>query len=200
MRTAACLAAAIVMGSMGTAKAAAQVLDGARQSPPSAALGSPPRSSFADDARIGYVDIDRVAALTNEGKAAAAKIQELRNKKAAEVADRSKQVETIQQKLSQGAAVLNEDARARLQREFERSRIDFQRFSEDAQTEVQDTQQQLLQAFTSRLFRVVGEVATEKKLWAVFSNESNLLWRNPLVDLSEEVARRLDLEAAAKPK
>ena len=200
MTRTACLLLVTGLGSVWPADAAGQSFSAGGRLASGGAAAQATRPSFAEDARIGYVDIERVAALSNEGKAAAARIQELRNRKAAEAADRGKQVESLQQKLSQGTAVLNDAARARLQREFERSRIDFQRFNEDAQAEVQDTQQQLLQAFTTRLFRIVGEVATEKKLWAVFSNESNLVWHNPAVDLSEEVAKRLDVEVTNKPK
>ena len=150
------------------------------------------REVFPKDSRIGYVDLERVAALSSEGKSATAQLAALRTRKAAEVAERSKQVELLQQKLSAGSAVLNEAAYSRLQREFQRAQLDFQRFNEDAQAELQDTQQQLWRAFTTRLFPVVGQVATEKNLWAVLSNENPPLWHLPAIDLSEEIAKRLD--------
>ena len=168
---------------------------------PSTAVSQPAaavRESFPKDSRIGYVDLEKVAALSSEGKSATAQLEALRTKKAAEVASRGKQVELLQQKLSDGSAVLNEAAFTRLQREFQRAQLDFQRFNEDAQAEVRDTQQLLWRAFTTRLFPVVGQVATEKNLWAVFSSDSTLLWHHPAIDLSEEVAKRLD--AAAAPK
>ena len=174
----------------------AQSLPGAKPATPPAEIRS--SLAFPDGARIGYVDLNRVAALSNEGKAAAAKLEEIRKKKAAEINDRGKQVESLQQKVTQGSTMLSEAALGRLQREFERAQVDFQRFREDAEAEVQDVQQQLLRAFTSRLFPVIGEVATEKNLWAVFSNESNLLWHQPALDLSEEIARRLDKPATSK--
>jgi Skp family chaperone for outer membrane proteins len=155
------------------------------------------REAFPKDARIGYVDLERVAALSSEGKTASAQLAALRTKKTAEVAERSKQVELLQQRLSAGSAVLNEAAYARLQREFQRAQLDFQRFSDDAQAELQDTQQQLWRAFTTRLFPVVGLVATERNLWAVLSSDASLLWHLPAIDLSEEIAQRLD---AAPPQ
>ena len=170
------------------------------QSLPSLAASSPAAAageSFPKDSRIGYVDLERVAALSREGKSATAQLEALRTKKAAEVASRGKQIELLQEKLSAGSSVLNEATFTRLQREFQRAQLDFQRFNEDAQAEVRDTQQQLWRAFTTRLFPVVGEVAMEKNLWAVFSSESTLLWHHPAIDLSEEIARRLD---AAEPK
>jgi len=154
-------------------------------------------AGFPDEARVAYVDIDRVAALSGEGTAAAAKLDDLRTKKSAEVSARGRQVEALQAKLAQGDSVVNDVARARLQREFQRAQIDFQRFSEDAQAEVQEAQRETLRGFNARLFPVIGQIAQEKKLWAVFGNE-NLMWYNPALDLTEEVAKRLD--AAAGPK
>jgi Skp family chaperone for outer membrane proteins len=57
-------------------------------------------------------------------------------------------------------------------------------------------QEELLRAFTARVFPVIGEVAREKKLWAVFGSAANLMWRDPAIDLTDEIARRLD----AKPQ
>jgi outer membrane protein len=154
-------------------------------------------SAFPAGARIAYVDLDRVAAVSAEGKAVNAKLNELRAKKSAEVEARSKQVQELQHQLTQSAAVLSELARARLQREFQRAQVDFQRFSEDAQAEIREAQEDALQAFSAKLFPVIGEVAREKQLWAVFGSQSGLLWHDPATDLSDEVARRLD---AATPR
>ena len=96
---------------------------------------------------MAYVDIERVAALSAEGKAAAAKLQDLRTRKSAEVSARSKQVEALQAKLVQSDGVVNDLVKVRLQREFQRAQIDFQRFSEDAQAEVQEAQQDTLRGF-----------------------------------------------------
>ncbi len=158
--------------------------------------GQLPGAPLPGPGRIGFVDVDRVAALSGEGKAAAARLEDLRSRKAAEVAARSKQVEAAQAKLSQGESVLNEVARARLQREFQRAQVNFQRFTEDAQAEVRDLQQEVLQTFNARLFPVIAQVAKEKNLWAVFSRDG-ALWHDPTLDLSDEVAKRLD--GAATP-
>jgi Skp family chaperone for outer membrane proteins len=167
-------------------------------SPAASQPGAVVRESFPKDSRIGYVDAEKVAALSSEGKSATAQLEALRTKKAAEVASRVKQVELLQEKLSAGSAVLNEAAFTRLQREFQRAQLDFQRFNDDAQAEVRDTQQQLWRAFTTRLFPVVGQVATEKNLWAVFSSDGTLLWHHPAIDLSEEIAKRLDAAPPAR--
>lgn len=172
------------------------VVSASAQTLPANAEPSSQLARFPADARVAYVDLDRVASLSSAGKAAAAKIDELRNKRATELAERSKQMSALEQKMTQSAAVLNDDARIRMQREYQRARVTFERLRDDAQAEVQDLQEELLRAFTARVFPVIGDVAKEKKLWAVFSKESSLIWHEPAIDLTEEIAKRLD----AKPQ
>jgi outer membrane protein len=174
----------------------AWVASASAQTPPPRTEGPRPIAAFPADARVAYVDLDRVASLSSAGKAATARIDELRNKRSSELAEHSKQVSALEQKMSQNAAVLNDDARIRMQREYQRARVSFERLRDDVQTEVQDLQEELLRAFTARVFPVIGEVAREKKLWAVFSSEPNLIWHDPAIDLTEEIAKRLD----AKPQ
>ena len=158
------------------------------------ANAGPPNTAarFPTDARIAYVDLDRVASLSSAGKAAAARLDELRNKRATELAERSQQMSALEQKMTQSTAVLNDDARIRMQRDYQRARVSFERLRDDAQAEVQDLQEELLRAFTARVFPVIGDVAKEKKLWAVFGKEASLLWHDPAIDLTEEIAKRLD--------
>jgi Skp family chaperone for outer membrane proteins len=154
-------------------------------------------AAFPDDGRIAIVNVDRVASLSGEGKAATAKLEDLRNKKSAEVSARGKEVEALQAKLAQADSFLNDAARVRLQREFERARIDFQRFTADAQAEVQEAQKETIRWFNARLFPVIDQIATEKKLWAIF-NAEDALWFAPALDLTEEVAKRLDQSTVKK--
>ena len=155
-------------------------------------------AAFPAEARVAYVDVDRVAAISAEGKAASARLSELRTKRSADLEARSQQVEALQNKITLGAGVLNEAALATLRRDFQRARVDFQRASEDAQADVEQARQETMQAFGARLFPIIGEVAREKKIWAVFGNESGLVWHDPATDLTDEVAMRLDAAATKK--
>jgi outer membrane protein len=150
------------------------------------------RMAFPVDARVAYVDVDRVAAFSAEGKAASASLDALRAKKAADLEQRSQKLEALQQKLTVDASVLNAAARTALQREFQRAQVDLRRASEDAQADVAQARDETMQAFSARLFPIIGEVAREKRIWAVFGSDSGLAWHDPAIDLTEEVARRLD--------
>lgn len=166
---------------------------------PSAA--APPLATpFPAGSTVGFIDLERIAAMTREGKEANARLNQLRAQKRAEVDERGKQVEALQTRLAQGASVLSADARLQLQRQYDRAQIDLQRFTQDAQAEVQSTQEQTLHVFMQHLFPIVGKVASEKKLWAVFTVDSSTLWHDPALDISDEIAKRLDSATPPDPK
>ena len=50
----------------------------------------------------------------------------------------------------------------------------------------------MLHTFMQHLFPIVGLVASEKKLSAVFTVDSSTLWHDPALDISDEIAKRLD--------
>jgi Skp family chaperone for outer membrane proteins len=153
----------------------------------------PAAAAFPDGARIAFVDVQYVFATSREGKAAASAIQALESKKKADIDAKNKEVEALQQKLTQGGGVLNDESRGRLERDVARARVDFDRLVQDAQTEVQDLHQQFQRAFSRKLFPAIGEVAKTRDLWAVFSlNEGNVLWHQAALDISRDVVARLD--------
>lgn len=160
---------------------------------PAAAVVERSPGVFPGDARIAFVDLGRVAALSKEGQSLFARIDGLRAQKETELQARGKEVAELESKLSQSAAVMNDTAREQLRKQFERAQIDFQRFTQDAQTEMTQVQRELEQAFMEKAFPAIGAVAQERSLWAVFNvADAGVLWREPALDISEEIARRMD--------
>lgn len=186
MRSTLCVVCAVLV--VGTMKVSGQPVAPASPAP------------FPDGARIAFVDFDRVAATSQVGKAATAELDALRGKKTAEVAERRKQLEALQKKLADGASLMNTDAVGRLQREVERTGKDLERFTQDAQDEVQHLQVQLQRSFGEKVFPVIGEVAKARNVWAVYRlDPASVLWFDLALDLSEEVVAKLDGKAAPAP-
>ena len=161
----------------------------AAQTPPP----SQPKAVFPEGARIAFVNVQYVFATSRDGKAAATELQAFQNKKNADIAAKTKEVQALEQKLSDASAVLNTEARGRLERDVARARVDFERLIQDSQAEVEEKQQQFQRAFSRKLFPAIGEVAKARDLWAVFSiGPENLLWHQPALDISDEVIGRVD--------
>jgi len=170
----------------------------ATQAPAPAVPAAAP-AKFPEGARLAYINIQQIAAESSEGKTFSGRIEALRAKKAAELNEKNKLVETNQGKMR--SAVMSEDARAQLQKEIDKTQVDIQRMTQDAQAELQELQNELQLDFQRKLGPVIQAVAKEKGVHFLFSQaDSGLVWADPGLDLTGDVIRRFDAAYAAPPK
>jgi outer membrane protein len=164
---------------------------------PPAAQPQPPRP-FPEGAKIAYVNVNAIAGGSAEGKAASAKIQEFVKKKNAEIQDKQKALQALQNKFQQGASVMSDQARAALEKDIQKQTRDLQIAQEDAQQEQQQITQDLQNEFQQKLFPIIDAIAKEKALHMVFSiQDSGIIWPDQGLDLTSEVIKRFD--ASSKP-
>jgi outer membrane protein len=161
----------------------------------------PPPAPFPEGAKIAFVVLQRIANESADGKTASAKIQALQQKKATELNDKNKQLQTIQQRLEKEAAVLSPAAQGDLAKQAEKLNTEIQRFTQDAQAELTELQEQLRVQFESRVQPVLEEVRKEKGLHFIFNGpDSGLVAADPGLDISADVIKKLDSKAAAPAK
>ena len=169
--------------------------------PPAAPAVAPqPPAPFPQGAKVGFVNLQMVAQLSNDGKAAASKVQALTTKKQAEIAERTKALQGAQQKLQTGGGVMSDQARAQLERDIERQTKELERFQQDAQAELNELQQELQNEFQTRLFPILDQLSIEKGLHLLFSGaDAGLIWAAPGLDLTADAVKKLDAAGPAKP-
>ena len=165
---------------------------------PQTAPAQPPAPKpFPQGAKVAYVVLQRIANESADGRVATTRIQALQQKKAAELNEKNKQLQTMQQKLEKEGAVMSATAASDLQKNIEKLNLEVQRFTQDAQAEVQELQQALQQEFQQRLEPVLQQVAQDMGLHFVFNGpDAGLVWADAALDISTEVIKKLD---SAKP-
>ena len=152
-----------------------------------------PPAPFPQGAKVGFVNLQAIAQLSADGKAAAAKVNAVAQKKQTEAADKAKLLQSNQQKLETSGGVMSETARAQLQKDIDRQTLEGQRFEQDAQAELNELQQQLQQEFQGKLMPVLEALSKEKGLQVLFSaGDSGVIWAEPGIDLTLEAVARLD--------
>jgi Skp family chaperone for outer membrane proteins len=168
--------------------------------PPAAATQKPepakpqpkPPVPFPEGAKVAYVDYQYIASTAEEGKAATAKIQDLQKKKNAELLEKQKALQGLQQKLQTGGNLMNDQARSQLEREIEKSQRELQFLQEDATEEVRSLTEQLQQDFGQKIQPILDAIAKERGLHMIFAAPANLAWANEGLNVSEEVVKRLN--------
>ena len=171
------------------------------QTPPptqTAPLPPQPARPFPEGAKVAYINIQRIANESAEGKAATAKVQALVQKKQAEANEKNKALQADQQKLAASASIMSDQARAELEKKIERQNIEIQRMTQDAQQEVQELQQDLQNEFQRKLMPIVQKLFDEKGLHMLFSAaDAGLVLADPGLDITAEVIKRFDAAGPA---
>jgi outer membrane protein len=165
------------------------------KSPPASQAGAqskaqPPRP-FPEGARVGYIDLDRIAQESSQGKAATKQIQDLQAKKRAELAPKQKALEEAQQKMQQGASVMNPEALEKLREEAEKQQLDLQYQVQVANNEVSRLATRVHEQLQQRLLPIIEKVATDKGLHAVL-NRQTVVWVDRGIDITQDVIKALD--------
>lgn len=165
----------------------------AGQAPAAPAPATPAPVPFPQGAKVGFVNLQAIAQLTADGKAAAAKVNALAQKKQTEGAAKSKALQDNQQKLQTGGSMMNDAARGQLEKEIERQQVDGQRFEQDAQAELNSLQQELQQEFQKKLMPILEALSKEKGLQVLFSaGDAGVIWIEPGIDITLDAVKRMD--------
>ena len=169
--------------------------------PPPALTQPPPAPRpFPEGAKIAYVDLQRIAQNSAEGKAAATKIQALQKQKLGEIQEKNKQVEELRKKLEQGGTVLSDSARTQIEKDIDRTSRELQFMQQNAQAEAEQLERELNAEFQRKLNPILEQVGKEKGLHMLFSIRDNgAVWADTGLDLSEEVIKRFDAATKAAP-
>ena len=155
-----------------------------------------PAHALAQDAtRVGAISLSYVARSSKAGKAALAEIEKFVKQKEAEVVARGTELDKQREALQKSSVGLSPRALADLQKAFDKSRLEFERFQQDAQNEVQALQAKFDADFRIKLSPIIDAVSKEKGLQFVFGLEqAAIVWWSPTVDISADVVKRLDGE------
>ena len=163
--------------------------------PPAAQPAAPkpePPVPFPQDAKYAVVDVQAIAAQSTVGKDASKKLNDLQAKKTSEIQDKNKQLQALTAKRDSGGSVLNEAARAQLDKDIDKLQRDIQYAQSNAQAEMQDLNNELQAEFTKKVGPIIEEIAKEKGLYLVFTADSGFAYIHPGLNISDEVIKRLD--------
>jgi outer membrane protein len=146
----------------------------------------------ADPFQVGAVSFSYVARTSKAGRAAIAALDAFGRQKALEVETKAAELQKQQVELQKSAS-MSPRAAADLQRAFEKSRLEFERFQQDAQAEIKALQTKFDAELRVKLAPIVDEISKEKGLHFVFGLEqAAIVWWSPAVDISDECVKRLD--------
>jgi outer membrane protein len=143
---------------------------------------------------------------TKDGQKAAADLQSRFAPKKAEIDKDQADVAGLQDQLKKGQATMSEDAKAKVMRDIDAANTRLQRKTQDAQSDLDEEQQKIMQELGSKMMAVVEKYAQQNGLAMVIdvSNpQTPVLWAAQAVDITAEIVKLYDQSnpgtGAAKP-
>jgi len=156
-------------------------------------VAAPAAAQVTDIPRVGAIRMSYVARASKAGQAALAQIEQFVQQKEAEATARATALDQQRLDVQRRGTGLSDRARADLEKVFEKSRLEFERFQQDARADIEALQLKFDSEFRVRLSPIIDAVSQERGLHFVFGIEqAEIVWWSPAADISEEVVKRLD--------
>ena len=154
---------------------------------------------FPPESKIGFVDLQSVVSQSALGKAGTAQIEQLSKKLESELVALQTKLKEAQTRQQTQASMLSEVAAATLAKDIDRLNRELQFKQQEAQSELQTMQQDLLADFEKKVLPILEALAKEKALHVVFNvADSGAVYVFPGLNLSPELVKRVDAQYSSK--
>ncbi|HVL76245.1 MAG TPA: OmpH family outer membrane protein [Noviherbaspirillum sp.] len=149
----------------------------------------PIAAAQAQEARIGFVNTERIFREAAPAKAAQAKIDQEFSRRDKELQDLANRIKGMADKLDKDAPVLSETDRMRRQRELADMDKDFQRRQREFREDLNHRRNEELAGVLDRTNRVIKQIAEAEKYDIIFQEA---VYASPRIDITDKVLRALN--------
>jgi outer membrane protein len=148
---------------------------------------------WADELKLGSVDIQKAVNECQAGKEAKKKIMAEVEKFQRQVGDKQKELQALKESLEKQAPMLTAEARATKEKDYQNKLKDFQRWGEDSQNELNQKRMEMERKIAIDLFKVVQKIGADDNYTFILERNENLvLFANKSTDLTDRVIRAYD--------
>lgn len=191
------LAAVLVAGN-----ALAQATPPPTQTPPAAPAAQAPAPQpvpFPADAKIAFVDLQTVVSASALGRAGSAQLEALSKRWETELTGLNTKLKDAQTRQQTQLQLLSEQAAAQLAKDIDRLTRELNFKQQEAQSEIQAMQADLLSDFERKVVPIMEAMAKEKGLYALFNvQDSGAVYFHAGLNLSPELVKRVDAQFPEK--
>ena len=143
--------------------------------------------------KIASVDIQRAVNECNAGKDAKKDITKEVEKFQRLIAEKQKELQTMKETLEKQAAMLNPDARAAKEKEYQSKLRDYQRWGEDYQNDLNQKRTEKERAISQNLQKVIQKLGADEGYTLILEkNEAIVLYASKVIDITDRVIKLFD--------
>jgi len=150
----------------------------------------------AQDLKVAFVDLQKFASKSVKAQTMQKKLMDLMNTKRTALENKKKELQELQEKLQKQGPMLKEDTRNQMIKEIGIKEMEFKLAEKEAQNSLQNEEREMMEVFQRDLTKIIARIRAQKGLIMVF-NQAALLSADDALDITEDVAKAYDAEAAA---
>jgi Skp family chaperone for outer membrane proteins len=152
-----------------------------------------PPVPFATDSKVGFINMQAVVISTELGKQSGVSLKALQDKKSGELTAKNKQITDLQKEIDAGRTTLTQTGLQAKGVELAKLQREMDAIKQGADDEFAALNDQLLTSYSEKTRPIIEALAKEKGLYLVITEQSQLIFVSPSIDLTPELIKRIDL-------
>jgi outer membrane protein len=155
--------------------------------------------------KVATIYVQNAILGTKDGQKAAQDLQTKFNPRRLELEKKKADIAAIQAQMRAGSATMSDAAKAKLARDFDSSRTELKRASDDFDAEVQQEESKIMADLGQKVMDVIVKYSTQNGIALVVdvsNQQGGVLWADPSIDITPEIVKLYDQAhpaAAAAP-
>lgn len=150
-------------------------------------------TAFAQDMKIGYVDLQRALSEVSEGKKAKARLKKDFDAKQRKLTAKQEDVKKLKQSLESGAQMMTDDAKRKKAMQLQQQMAELQQLYMEMQRDLAQKETKATQKIFKKMEKILNKIAAEKNYDLILEKtESSVLFAKDSMDLTDELIKRYD--------
>ena len=149
--------------------------------------------------KVAVISIQGAIAATKDGQKAIAELDSKAAPKRKELDQKQTDINTLKDQLSKGSNTLSEATKAELYKNIQQKTTSLQRDFEDAQADMDQEQQKMLQSLGQKILAVIERYARDNgfaMIVDVSSPQTPVMYASPSIDITKEIIDPYDKNSA----
>ncbi|HEY3308158.1 MAG TPA: OmpH family outer membrane protein [Desulfuromonadaceae bacterium] len=144
---------------------------------------------FAAEAKLGYMDMQRAINTSEVGKEAKEQLAARLKKYQDEINVKQEELKKLKDEVEKQGAFLNDATRAAKEKDYQQRLKEFQRFTKDAQDELQGKDEEFTRKILEGMEKVIQEYGRKNGYTFIFVKNESMLYADDKADLTEEILK-----------
>jgi outer membrane protein len=151
----------------------------------------------AADLKMGFVDIDKAANDSEEGRKAISQLNDFKLSKQSVITEKGKAIEKLKSDLEKQGSIISSDAKKSKMEEIERSERELQRMVSDASQEFEKKRRELTESVYKEIIELLSRYGQDEKYTAILPLQS-VLYGDKTLDITDIIIKKFNETKGAK--